>query len=164
MVIPEAKPFRLMVVCIQLLQVTGMNGTTAEWRIGALLKQTKMVKRLTPDKESLLAIADPERIETVNSHLLIEEGYPLSEASPRLILDRLWGCDFLVTYKGYRIVIDLTLDITKITSKLQKLGDLWSHPPIEIDAYCVWVLDPTNIPKSLDAVLAKSIKSGVYFI
>lgn len=111
--------------------------------------------------KELIAMLPEKWVNKLNKYSLKEDDLYLWEQSPRWLLDKHWGIDMMVNYRGWCLAIDITCENhpTKLRDKRNKMGKsafLETCPTNQVDACAVWVVNPESLP---DAATIKRVLS-----
>jgi hypothetical protein len=141
-----------------------LTGSAAEFRIKDSLKRIK-AKFILPTCD-LLGIAQQStvgkrRVEQATPYLLREYNNDLLNVPQSELLDRIYGIDCLITYRGWTIALDITVNLDSLTDKANKqrmlsLSPLYTQVGIDLAAVvCVSnSFTDADLRKALSEVIA----------
>jgi hypothetical protein len=126
------------------------------------------VKALALDKKQLLLSLPQSWREKCLAHLR-KEGYAhWGQVPVETILDRCFGIDLLLSYKGYILALDITsnwLEVSKKSIRFQSRAEANFFSIIEPDATAVWYLNsPDDLsPAWLDTMCRDSRHGSIFY-
>jgi hypothetical protein len=121
---------------------------------------TIRAKQVKFDAPTVMAIAHKtltkKRVATALHYLEVEYGE--RDIPPTELIDKLFGLDIVITYRGWTIGLDITLNPEALGDKLAKLHKL-AHAHTELGVDKTAVLLVTGDVADLQSVLSQIIKS-----
>jgi hypothetical protein len=146
-----------------------MHGLTLEAKAKASILAFPKVKPLTPDKKMLLASLPRNWRNKVFADLQLEMGYAhWGQVPTNEILDRCFGIDLLLLYKGYALALDITGNwqrVSEKSSRFQSRAESGFFSAFNPDSTAVWYLSQPNdvAPTWLDAMCKEQRHGSIYY-
>ena len=152
------------------ISVAGLNGYMGEFSFARLLAACKVSQVEFEDSLHLIEVAKQsqigrDRIQSAKPYLNSEYGTPIrkpdgkyrieldwAQVPAKAILDRVYGLDAVVNFRGWQIGIDVTVNPETLVEKRQKLNwlaPLWKKIGIDYVAVILLLL-PQKQPDELN--------------